>query len=472
MLFNTADFAWFFAAVLLSLRALPHRAQNRFLLLASYVFYGAWDWRFTGLLALSTLVDFAIARALYREDAPRRRRALVVVSLVVNLGILGYFKYAGFFADSLRDLLSAFGVEVPPFALQVILPVGISFYTFQTLSYTIDVYRRQLEPVRNLLDFALYVAFFPQLVAGPIERGARLLPQVLAPRRFGLEALGSGGWLILWGLFKKVVIADNLGRLVDAVFAPGAAPSGGELLLAIHAFSIQIYCDFSGYTDIARGSARILGFDLMLNFRLPYFATSPADFWHRWHVSLSTWLRDYLYIPLGGNRSGRTRTYRNLLITMVLGGLWHGAAWPFVLWGAFHGLLLCLHRALRPWLERLAPASRAGAALWWGVRVAVTYHLVAFGFFLFRSTSLAQIERLLAALCDGLAPGLAGEWLLPFAVLCAPLLAFQVVQAASGELEPLGRWPLPARVLVCAAVLAGLLLFGEDGGNAFIYFQF
>ena len=472
MLFNTSDFAFFFAGVFVLALLLPHRLQNRMLLVGSYFFYAAWDWRFTSLLAISTLVDYCVGRALGGESDSRRRRLLVSTSIVVNLGILGYFKYAGFFAESLRELFASLGVELPDFAVSVVLPVGISFYTFQTLSYTIDVYRGRTEPTRNLLDFALYVAFFPQLVAGPIERATRLLPQVLAPRRIAWAAIRSGAWLVLWGYFKKVVIADNLATLVDAVYAPSAQPTGGELILATYAFSIQIYCDFSGYTDIARGVARMLGFDLMLNFRLPYWATSPADFWHRWHISLSSWLRDYLYIPLGGNRRGRARTYVNLMVTMVLGGLWHGAAWPFVLWGVFHGSALCIHRALQPLLARIAPRGLAARGLWRGLRVFVTFHLVVFGFMLFRAVSLEQIGRLLAVLADGLAPGMVLAWILPFCALVTPLLVMELEQWRSGELEPVIHLPLALRSTVYALVLLTIVLIGEDGGQAFIYFQF
>jgi len=472
MLFNTADFAFFFAGVFILALLLPHRLQNRMLLAGSYLFYAAWDWRFLGLLAISTLVDYCVGRALGNESDSRRRRLLVTTSIVVNLGILGFFKYAGFFAESLRGLFASFGVELPDFAVDVVLPVGISFYTFQTLSYTIDLYRGKLEPTRNLLDFALYVAFFPQLVAGPIERATRFLPQVMAPRRITWAAIRSGAWLVLWGCFKKVVIADNLATLVDAVYAPSAQPTGGELLLATYAFTIQIYCDFSGYTDIARGVARILGFDLMLNFRLPYWATSPADYWHRWHISLSTWLRDYLYIPLGGNRRGSARTYVNLMVTMVLGGLWHGAAWPFVLWGVFHGSALCIHRALRPLLARIAPRGFAARWLWWGVRVLVTFHLVAFGFMLFRAVSLEQIGGMLALLAGGLAPGMAPAWIFPFGALVAPLLIMEIGQWRAGELEPVIHLPLALRSTVYALVILAIALLGEDGGEAFIYFQF
>ena len=472
MLFNSLAFFAFLAVVYPVYRWLSWRGQNRWLLAASYFFYGAWDWRFLGLIFVSTLLDYVVALALAASRDPRRRRQLVSVSIVGNLGLLGVFKYADFFADSLVELAGVFGLTLSPLTLHVILPVGISFYTFQTLSYTIDVYRGRLEPCRDFFDFALFVAFFPQLVAGPIERATNLLPQIQRARRPDAEAIGSGAWLVLWGTFKKVAIADNVLPIVHAVFAPGAQPTGPEVLMASYAFGLFAYCDFSGYSDIARGSARLLGFELMLNFDLPYFASSLRDFWRRWHISLSTWLRDYLYIPLGGNRGGSLRTYRNLMLTMALGGLWHGAAWPFVLWGVFHGAALCVHRALAPLLARVAPQGRAGRAAWWGLRVATTFQLVAFGFLLFRARSLGQIGELLGALAGGLEPGLALAWLPTVCALLAPLLLMQAIQAATGELEPVARWPAPVRALVYALLLAGLLLLGDDGGEAFIYFQF
>jgi alginate O-acetyltransferase complex protein AlgI len=472
MLFNSFEFGYFFALCLALYVALPQRGQNRMLLVASYLFYSAWDWRFCGLLLLSTAIDYHAGLRIAATQDPRRRRRWVAVSVVANLSILGFFKYAGFFAESLRELGAWVGLSVPPFALDVVLPVGISFYTFQTMSYTIDVYRGVLTPIRNPLDYALYVAFFPQLVAGPIERARHLLPQILGPRRVTAAGIGQGLWLITWGLFQKVVVADNLAPVVNAVFAPEASPTAAELIVATYAFTFQIYCDFAGYSDIARGTGRILGFDIMRNFRLPYAATSPAEFWGRWHISLSTWLRDYVFFPLGGNRGGPGRIAGRVLVTMGLCGLWHGAAWPFVVWGLFHGVWLILHRALLPWLRRIAPASRAGRGLWHGIRVIVTFHVVAFSLLLFRAETLSQIGTLLGILGGAFRVGLAGSWLGPFALLVAPLLLMQVLLARSGDTEAVLRWPLPLRTGVYALVFVAILLWGEDGGQPFIYFQF
>ena len=298
MLFNSFDFLLFFIPVLLLQWLLPHKPRNLFLLTASYFFYACWDWRFLSLILLSTVVDFYCGQAIADSSDNRRRKLLVSISVVVNLTILGFFKYFNFFIDSAHEALASLGFSPATWHLDIILPVGISFYTFQTLSYSIDVYRGEVKPARKIADFALFVAFFPQLVAGPIERAKNLLPQMLKKPVFSLDQFYEGCWLVFWGLFKKVVIADNLAVIVDRAFNDPSL-TNGELLIALYAFAFQIYCDFSGYTDIARGIAKMMGYELMLNFRLPYFAKNSSEFWHRWHISLSTWLRDYLYIPLG-----------------------------------------------------------------------------------------------------------------------------------------------------------------------------
>jgi D-alanyl-lipoteichoic acid acyltransferase DltB (MBOAT superfamily) len=472
MFFNSLEFGLFFAIVFLLYLALPWRAQNRMLLLASYLFYAAWDWRFCSLLALSTVIDFFVGRALMRNSDSRRRRQLVSLSLVANLGILGFFKYVNFFSESLVDLAAVFGLHVPPFALEVILPVGISFYTFQTLSYTIDIFRRQLEPTDDFLDFALFVSFFPQLVAGPIERARHLLPQITKPRALSWEGFSSGGWLVFWGIFKKVFIADNLSPVVDAVFGNDATPTSGEIIVATWAFTYQIYCDFSGYTDIARGISRMLGFDLMLNFDIPYAAVNPADFWRRWHISLSTWLRDYVYIPLGGNRGGGVHTYGNLFITMLLGGIWHGAAWNFVIWGAYHGLLLIAHRLVGPRLPRISDAHRGARAASWALRCFLCFQAISFGLMIFRADGLGHVVELISRLASPFEVGMAGEWILPLAALLAPLIAMEVMQSRAKDLEVSLRWPFVARVVVYTSMMILIVVFGEAVGQPFVYFQF
>ena len=341
MLFNSYEYALFLIVVLVAYHLLlKRRLQNVVLLLASYWFYAAWDARFLSLIWISTIVDYTVGlRIQASRDAGRaqRGRYWLGLSLATNLGLLGFFKYYGFFIDSAVDFLQGFGFSASPSTLSVILPVGISFYTFQTLSYTFDVWRGSLAPTRNALDFALFVAFFPQLVAGPIERASRLLPQIQRDRSVASADVSTGIYLILTGLVRKVVIADTAGLIADKYFADPASHGGLELVVGILLYTLQIYGDFAGYSNIARGSARLLGFELMRNFRHPYFSASVTEFWQRWHISLSTWLRDYLYIPLGGNRRGVRRTYVNLLATMLLGGLWHGASWNFVIWGGLQG---------------------------------------------------------------------------------------------------------------------------------------
>ncbi len=323
------------------------------------------------------------------------------LSIAANLSILGFFKYFDFFADSFARLLSTFGMEADWPTLNIVLPVGISFYTFQTLSYTIDVYRRKLDPTKSFLDFALFVAFFPQLVAGPIVRASHLLPQILRPRRITSPEIDAGLFLILWGYFKKVVIADNVGLIANQVFGDYGQYQGIDIVIGTLAFAVQIYCDFSGYTDIARGLCKLMGFDLMLNFRLPYLADSPSDFWQRWHISLSSWLRDYLYIPLGGNRHGELATYRNLMITMLLGGLWHGAAWTFVIWGAYHGVLLCVYRAASDCRHIFAVQdsySRGNSTVQSSIRalrISIMFGFTLLGWLIFRSESPQQILEML-----------------------------------------------------------------------------
>jgi D-alanyl-lipoteichoic acid acyltransferase DltB (MBOAT superfamily) len=467
MVFNSFSYWAFFAAIFVLSRCCSLRARNILLLLASYLFYAAWDYRFLSLLWLSTGVDFLVGLRLASTPDPRRRRAWLVLSLVVNLGVLGFFKYAGFFAEGLVALLDPAGIRLAPWALEVVLPVGISFYTFQSLSYTIDVYRGRLAVERSLSRFALYVAFFPQLVAGPIERATRLLPQIGQLHRAGIDQIASGAWLCLWGLFKKVVIADNVGVLPDAVFADPGLASGPEVLVATYAFSIQIYCDFSGYTDIARGSARLLGFDLMRNFDTPYLSRSMQEFWRRWHISLSTWLRDYLYIPLGGSRLGARRTYVNLGITMLLGGLWHGANWTFLLWGTFHGALLAIERGWKVYGKESA-TGRFRQLL----RLVATFHLVVFGWLIFRADAVGDIPVLLSRFSD-LQVHAAGSWFLQLLLLSSPLVVFDLFQWwRDTDDEFILSAPLLVRGLVYFGLMVAIVFLGNDGGENFIYFQF
>jgi alginate O-acetyltransferase complex protein AlgI len=473
MLFNSYRFALFFAALFplyWGLARLP-RLQNILLLGAAYYFYAQWDARFLSLLILSTVMDYLCGLWVARVEERHRRRGVVALSMALNLGLLGYFKYYNFFAESLQLLLTRAGLPIPLSHLEVVLPIGISFYTFQSMSYVIDVYRREIPPTKNLIQFATFVSFFPHLVAGPIMRPTTLLPQVASPRRFDLHQFYEGSYLIFWGLLKKVVIADNLAEVVNSLFDRWQTLDGGSALLAIYAFAFQIYGDFSGYTDIARGIAKCLGFELSLNFNLPYFATSPKDFWSRWHISLSQWLRDYLYIALGGNRGGRLRTYRNLMLTMILGGLWHGAAWTFVIWGVYQGFLLVIHRTLEPWLARIQPTDRIDRACWKALRIVVTFHLVCLGWLIFRARSVDQVLGMLAAIIQH--PAIpAATYLLPVVVTIVPLLLVELVLYLADDLDAIFRTPWYVRSVFYTMGFYAIVLGGNFGGQQFIYFQF
>ena len=473
MVFNSIQFVVFFAVVYGLYRLLPHRAQNWLLLIASYWFYAAWDWRFLGLLIASTVVDYSVARYLDTQTDQTRRRRVLWISIGFNLGVLGFFKYFGFFAENLQVLLAWAGLDVGLPVLHVVLPIGISFYTFMTMSYVIDVYRREIEPTRDLLDFAVFVAYFPHLVAGPILRASRLLPQISSPRRVSREQIRDGLWLIAWGFFQKIFVADNLASLVNQVFDPAAHPTGINVLLGTYAFAFQIYGDFAGYSNVARGTSKLMGIELVENFRFPYFVRTPQEFWRHWHISLSTWLRDYLYIPLGGNRGSAARTNRNLLITMALGGLWHGAAWTFVLWGVYHGLLLIGFRAadrIRSVHGWLAGSSATARVTSW----AVMFHLTCFGWLIFRARSAGQLVAMTERLIGSFSPSSVDfeGLLVPVAMHVTPLLIVHGCEALYDDVLVVPRLPAGVRYSVYAATFYLTMLFGNFGGAEFIYFQF
>ena len=484
MLFNSWEFALFILVIYagyLLLRGV--RAQNLLLLFASYWFYGAWDWRFLSLIVISTVVDYWCGAGIHRSLDDRIRKRLLFVSVAMNLGLLAFFKYFNFFVESLEGLLGDAGVDASDWRLGIVLPVGISFYTFQTMSYSIDIYRKEMEPAKSPLDFALFVAFFPQLVAGPIERAKALLPQMRCERVLEAKTFSTGVWLIFWGLWKKIFIADNLSAFVDPVFENSADVTAGMAYLGVVAFAFQIYCDFSGYSDIARGLSRIMGFELRRNFDLPYFARNPSDFWRRWHISLSSWLRDYLYIPLGGNRGGSFGTYRNLSITMLLGGLWHGASWNFVWWGIFHGLLLIGHRLWTVVTGPPAEETTRFGAIW---STFAMFQFTLMGWLLFRATrrvdrgdgttyddSWAQIMEILAA--PGRGWGFDSETLAYLAQIgfyILPLAMVQWFQWSREDHYVMLKWPMPVRSAFYSALLFLWVFYGAQVGTSFIYFQF
>jgi len=550
MNYNDPTFWFLFAAVYAVYWRLSHRGQNDLVLIASYVFYGFWDFRFLYLILISTAIDFigglgvagvrlsrvrlvrlfsllvgsalllssnvrygelwrglvhldgtvalaalprrpgdfwvplltAVASILYVALLPRlyalpeqlRRKAFLTISMVANLAILAFFKYCDFFIESMADALGFFGVQANVTTLGIVLPPAISFYTFQAMSYTIDIYRREVEPTDSLRDFALFVCFFPHLVAGPIMRASNFLPQIVRPREQRREAWTEGTLLVLLGLFKKIVVADNLAPIANSVFfqfdgAGGAVPTGPEALIGLYAFAFQIYCDFSGYSSVARGIAKWLGFELVINFRTPYLAVDPSDFWRRWHISLSTWLRDYLYIPLGGNRHGMRREYRNLMITMILGGLWHGASWTFVMWGLYHGLILCAFRLAGVTHVCNEPGSR----LRWGLRVVMMFHLACLGWLFFRASSLGAAGAMLWRILTDFTPTpIAGTMLGLVAFYVAPLFLLEAFTDGEERLGRLLAVPWPRRSLAYAYLVLMLILFPAARTVEFIYFQF
>ncbi|MES2393689.1 MAG: MBOAT family O-acyltransferase [Acidobacteriota bacterium] len=476
MLFNSFAFVVFLLLVLAVYYPLPHRAQNVFLLVASCVFYASWDWRFLVPLLFSTTIDFFCAQRMQqiseRGELHAGRKRYLLISVIANLSLLGFFKYFNFFAGSMERLLNVLGAPVSPWALHIILPVGISFYTFQALSYTIDVYRGELHPTKSFWDFLLAILYFPHLVAGPIQRAHSLLPQVIQKRRITKQMLGDGVHLMVCGYFKKVFVADNLAPMVNQVFAM-PSPSGFQTMMGCYGFAMQIYCDFSGYTDIARGVAKLMGFEFMLNFNLPYFATSPTEFWRRWHISLSSWLRDYLYISLGGNRGAAWKVKRNVLLTMVIGGLWHGAAWNFVLWGMYHGVLLVGDRALKPWGTKMFRARNAvGCFVSVGVRVAVMFGLTCYGWMLFRAGSLHQIGVMTESLGH---PLMGVDWSFAGRMMMysCPVWVVQMYQFARKKLMFMDVAWLPVEVrTVIYAVAVYFVLFLGGQPKSFIYFQF
>lgn len=475
MLFNSFEFFVFLPVVLGLYFVLAHRMQNAWLLVASYVFYGSWDWRFLGLILISTAVDYVVGIQLGRTGKPGRRKLLLVVSVVTNLGILGTFKYYGFFVESFGELLQAFGLRANLPFLNVVLPVGISFYTFQTMSYTIDVYRGRIRPTSDLLLFALYVAYFPQLVAGPIERAHHLLPLLESRRRVRWIDLAVGFELVLIGFFKKVAVADTLGPIVDQRFADPGMSSGADLLITTYLFAFQIYGDFSGYSDIARGVSRLFGVSLMRNFEQPYLSQSITEFWRRWHISLSTWLRDYLYISIGGNRKGTRRTYLNLMITMLLGGLWHGASWNFVIWGGLHGTYLAAHKAMLGFRGRKGPERETGL-LPGLTKMFFTFQLVCLTWIFFRApdigVSMEMVSRILLweAGSGDLPALIPGQRIL---ILVGTLIALDVWQARRGDHAIMVRWHWIPRAVGYAGLILLTLTFGNLFDEVpFIYFQF
>jgi D-alanyl-lipoteichoic acid acyltransferase DltB (MBOAT superfamily) len=477
MLFDSPIYFVFLILVVLVYWRLNHRAQNIFLLVASYIFYGWWDWRFLALMIASTTVDFLVARKISPSSPNPNRKRWLIFSLVWNFTVLGIFKYFDFFAGSLVGALNQMGIHNVPLPLiQIILPPGISFYTFEEVAYVVDVYKGRVQPAGSYLDYALFISFFPHLIAGPIQRPGQLLPQVQNARTFDADRFFDGLMLIFSGLIRKCVIADNCALLANAAFGGQFGPSNFWIvLIGTYAFTWQVYGDFSGYSDMARGCAQLMGFHLMVNFRQPFFAHRLQDFWRRWHISLSTWLRDYLYIPLGGSAYGTWKTSRNLFVTMVLAGLWHGANWTFVIFGAIHGVVLAVERYFFPAKAasrvELLPSRFGRFVSVWGQRI-LTFNILCLSLAFFRATSLGAAVQFLAGLSNF---AWRSEYFSAFLMLCLfsiPLFLVDLLQEASNQEYPFASAPLAVRTTLAAFALVALALFSGSNLNAFVYFQF
>ena len=478
MLFQSLQFAVFFVIVYGLYVVLPFRWQNRMLLVASYVFYGAWDWRYLSLILISTATDFMCGIGINATKNKAVTKRFVTLSIVVNLSLLGVFKYFDFFSTNFQILMGNFGLHFNPFLLDVALPIGISFYTFQTMSYTIDVYREKIPAVRNQLDFALYVSYFPQLVAGPIERGTRLIPQILKPRVIEFERAVQGAYLMLWGLFLKVFVADNLAKMVDPVYGGSAPYDGVAVLLATYAFSIQIYADFAGYSFMAIGMARMMGIDLMENFRRPYFSKNIGDFWRRWHISLSSWFRDYVFSPfyIYIQRHPRLKKlpmrarhsiafFGALLVAEYMLGLWHGAGWNFGFFGLYHALMIGFYYIARQYWDRM---NRF-------VQIFITFQLACVGWLIFRAPTLGQAGEMFRDVflnfdLEGIGSS-ADSWLTMLG-LVSILFTVQLFQELRNDSLVVLKWPRLARDSFVVLLVVLTATFGEYGGRPFIYFQF
>lgn len=483
MLFNSLDFAIFLPIVFILYWFATNRnlkLQNFLIVIASYIFYGWWDWRFLSLIVFSTLIDYSIGLRLAKEDNQLKRKFLLWTSIGVNIGFLGFFKYYNFFLDNFISAFSFFGMEINANSLNIILPVGISFYTFQTLSYTIDVYKRKLEPTKDIVAFSAFVSFFPQLVAGPIERATNLLPQFYKKRQFDYSRAIDGMRQILWGLFKKIVIADNCAHYANEIFNNSADYEGSTLVLGALFFTFQIYGDFSGYSDIAIGTSRLFGFNLMQNFAFPYFSRDIAEFWRRWHISLSTWFRDYLYIPLGGSRGGTWMIVRNTFIIFIVSGFWHGANWTFVVWGALNAIYflpLLLTNNNRNNLETVAKGKILPNLKELSFML-LTFGLTVFAWIFFRAENIGHA---ISYISEILSPSLFEiprySWMSGALTTIILVAIFILIEWKGREgqyaVQNQGsKWKPVFRYCYYYAIVIAIMYFGNFNENQFIYFQF
>jgi alginate O-acetyltransferase complex protein AlgI len=470
MIFNSKDFLLFIIVFFLMFGIVPNKKKNLFILGASYFFYGYWKWQFLSLILLSTLIDYVCGLYIYKYINLPKKKIFLCISIFSNLGILVFFKYFNFFLNNINTTFELFGISTSLTHLNIILPMGISFYTFQSLSYSIDVYRGSVRPTKNFTVFALYVSYFPQLVAGPIERASKLLPQLLKERQYSIENLNSGLSLIILGLFKKCVIADNLALIANTIFNSPETFSGSITWIGMYAFAFQIYGDFSGYTDIARGISRMLGIDLMLNFKNPYFAQNPSDFWRRWHISLSQWLRDYLYIGLGGNKGSKLKTYRNLMLTMTLGGLWHGASWNFIFWGVYHGGLLILHRKLEKFITQFYKKLKVKEKHQVIINRVIFFHLICFSWVLFRANSIIDVFIIMSNLFHFYIGYF--SYTIDFFFYVTLIVAVDYLEFKNNSNNLLESVRASLKIPISVAFILIIVFIGAFNNNEFIYFQF
>lgn len=477
MLFDSPAYFVFLIPVVFVYWRLNRREQNAFLLLASYFFYGWWDWRFLALMIGSTTMDFLIAQRIAPGCPEKSRKRWMIFSLILNFSILGTFKYFNFFVDSFAGAVGTLGIHNIPLPLiRVILPPGISFYTFQEVAYIVDVYKGKLEPAKSFVEYALFVSLFPHLIAGPIQRPGHLLPQVQGERKFDGDRFFDGLMLIFSGLLRKCVVADNCALLANAAFGGQMGQSNlWIVLIGTYAFAWQVYGDFSGYSDIARGSAQLMGFHFMINFRQPFLSTRFQEIWRRWHISLSTWLRDYLYIPLGGSAGGDLKTSRNLMTTMVLAGLWHGANWTFVIFGAIHGFVLSVERLIWPIAKKEVMAPPPKPVLdflsLWGKRI-VTFNMFCLSLAFFRAASLGAATEFLRGLTNF---AWRSEYATAFFMLCVfsiPLFVVDLLMEASNEEYPFANASYAFRTGLATVAVLVLAFFSGNTFNAFVYFRF
>lgn len=471
MVFNSSIFAVFLILVFFLYWFIFNkkiRLQNFFIIMASYVFYGWWDWRFLFLLFFTSFIDYAVGYYLGKRENTKTRKRLLAISLISNLGVLGIFKYYDFFVQSFTQAFQLTGSSA---ALHIILPVGISFYTFQSLSYTIDVYRKNVEPCKDVITFLAFISFFPQLVAGPIERAKHMLPQFMHKREFSYEEAITGLRQMLWGFFKKIVIADNAALFVNQVFNAPDNYHGFNIIIASFFFAIQIYCDFSGYSDIAIGTARLFGFELRKNFNAPYFSASPKEFWHRWHMSLSTWFRDYVYIPLGGSRKGDWNTIKNLMISFLVSGLWHGANFTFIIWGFLHGAAV----SLQTFFEQKGWRIR----IYKGLAILLTFLFTSFAWIFFRAENLHDAGTLIAGIFHNYGPhemNILSEFPSAWNGLSLSLVLFILLEVCIQQLRirtTFFKIPIAARCALYYVMIIWILFYGAlNAPPSFIYFQF